>query len=529
MATAVKQMADMDIAPDMAQKTVSLSGAAAQAALAEWLLNQLDQPVSPGQEPAAYDYQAGAPDTAVRVFRVPHIRTLTGGQELENAIRTIAGTSRELLWGVRLVVRGTTDQVALAEWLVKQLDEPSSASQEAAYDFQAGAPDTAVRVIRLAPIGTEQDFLETFYTIRWVEGVDRISSFSAQRALIVRGTTDQVALTEWLVNQLDHPAPRSHQPAVYDQAGTPEPAVRVFGLAEIDTKEGFEEITGAMRTIGESYRTYICKAQRALVMRGTADQAALAEWLLNQLDQPVPPGHGPAVYDYRAGNRESAVRVFRLAQNDTPQDFQEVADAIRTVGSVSRLLVYNAQAVVMRGTADQAALAEWLVNELDRPAPPSHQVAAYDYQAGVVGVWAYTAVRVFHLAHIETLRDLQETNAAIRTMADAQACLVASKRAVAMRVTAEAAAVAEWLANELDQPAGVPRDAAMPVPGSGEVVHIFPLANPLTGPQFEAINTPARRTLNISRIFFLQNAVLVRGTPDQIAGAGQLIREAVKP
>ncbi|HEY9139560.1 MAG TPA: hypothetical protein VIN93_01630, partial [Bryobacteraceae bacterium] len=108
-------------------------------------------------------------------------------------------------------------------------------------------------------------------------------------------------------------------------------------------------------------------AQDTASLSGTADQVALAEWLLNQLDRPAPSSHEPAAYDYQTGKRDSVVRVFRLAQIETTRDLQEIDTAIRTMAAV-RVVISNAQrALVMRGTADSTAVAEWLVNELDQP------------------------------------------------------------------------------------------------------------------------------------------------------------------
>jgi type II secretory pathway component GspD/PulD (secretin) len=316
--------------------------------------------------------------------------------------------------------------------------------------------------------------------------------------------------------------------------------VPVFNFNQSDAVRDIREMTTMVRTVA-NMNIGPDTAQQTLPLSGTAEQVALAEWLLTQLDRPAPASRETALYDYQAGKPDSAVRVFRLAQTDTPQGFQEITIAIRAIGDVQRLYAYSAQrSLVVRGTADQAALAEWLVNQLDQAAPPNHEPAAYEYQEATPGqVYSYPAVRVFRLTHIEAPQDLQEIANAIRTMADVMRVIPNdARRVVVMRGTADQAALAEWLVNELDQPAGAQSSAAqrqnaggheMQVPGSDQVVHVFHLANPLTSPQFQAINDQARLTLKITKLFFMQQAVVVRGTTDQIAAAGQLIQQTVKP
>jgi len=65
------------------------------------------------------------------------------------------------------------------------------------------------------------------------------------------------------------------------------------------------------------------------------------------------------------------VRVFFLAQADTPQRLQEIAVLVRSTTGLRRLFTYNAlSAVVARGTPDQIAWAERLIKERDKPAAP---------------------------------------------------------------------------------------------------------------------------------------------------------------
>jgi general secretion pathway protein D len=62
------------------------------------------------------------------------------------------------------------------------------------------------------------------------------------------------------------------------------------------------------------------------------------------------------------------MKVFYVTNTTTVQEFQEIAQAVRTVPEARRTFTYNAQkAIIVRGTADQVAMAEKLIHDLDKP------------------------------------------------------------------------------------------------------------------------------------------------------------------
>ena len=64
------------------------------------------------------------------------------------------------------------------------------------------------------------------------------------------------------------------------------------------------------------------------------------------------------------------VKVFYIKNATTIQELQEISSTVRSVTEIRRAFTYNAQnAILMRGTADQMALAEKLIMDLDKPKP----------------------------------------------------------------------------------------------------------------------------------------------------------------
>src|SRR5580704_12613208 len=70
----------------------------------------------------------------------------------------------------------------------------------------------------------------------------------------------------------------------------------------------------------------------------------------------------------RRDYEDSVVKTFYLTNTTSVQEFQEIANAVRTATTIRTAFTYNAQkALVLRGTLDQIKLAEKLIHDLDRP------------------------------------------------------------------------------------------------------------------------------------------------------------------
>ncbi|MDZ4803086.1 MAG: cohesin domain-containing protein [Bryobacteraceae bacterium] len=70
----------------------------------------------------------------------------------------------------------------------------------------------------------------------------------------------------------------------------------------------------------------------------------------------------------RRDYEDYVVKVFYIKNATTVQELQEISTTIRSVTEIRRAFTYNAQyAILVRGTADQVALAEKLVQDLDKP------------------------------------------------------------------------------------------------------------------------------------------------------------------
>ena len=251
--------------------------------------------------------------------------------------------------------------------------------------------------------------------------------------------------------------------SAFGQAPGEQSVDRVFHFMHTQTAQGFQEIATVMRTVAGIRQLSVVAAPRALALRGTADQVALAEWLFHELDkpagwQPVQQAQNSVMHEYRVpGSSDDAVQVFYLAHTQTAQELQEIVTAIRVIADIQRIFPCNVpRTLALRGTAAQAALAQWLVGELDKPtggAPLDQQggnSVAHEYRVPGNGD---DVVRVFYLAHTETPQGLQEIATAIRTVTDLQRVFTYNAtKALTLRGTADRIALAAKLISETDQP-----------------------------------------------------------------------------
>ena len=99
---------------------------------------------------------------------------------------------------------------------------------------------------------------------------------------------------------------------------------------------------------------------------------------------------------------ESMDRVLQFKYAETAQGLEEITTVIRIMTEVSKASIDHPQRMLkLRGTAAQLALAEWLLNELDKPSSKerSEDSAVREYR--LPGA-AEDVLRVFYLAHAET-------------------------------------------------------------------------------------------------------------------------------
>jgi hypothetical protein len=301
---------------------------------------------------------------------------------------------------------------------------------------------------------------------------------------------------------------------------------RTFFVPHADSAADLQSLVGGVHSLVEIQRATSDFAQKAITMSGTPVQLDLAEWLCHELDQPTG-SQSPREY-LVPDARPPIVRIYYLANVTTPQNLQDVVNAIRSTVDIQRIFFYGLRnAIVMRGTGEQMTAADWLLRELDRSVPGStSQDFPMPGEAGQVA-------KIFSLKDVATPQALQEITNLTRSLADIQRFYPYSGGgAIIARGTPEQIALAGWLVQSLDQPSGDGPVSEYRVTGSvNPVVRIVFLSNIHTPQALQEIVSAVRAATQIQRAYpnNLRMALALRGTADQISRAEQLIMERDKP
>jgi len=283
MGTVIRSVGEIrQLAVDPLQRTISVRGSADKIALAEWLLNELDRS-SGAQRNTAQEYRyPETPENAVRVFYLTHDPNLQRLQDITTVIRSIAEIRRAFTYsGLNaIIMRGTPDQMALADWLFRELDRPPAARQSGPHEYRHLDPrEGFVRVFYFKQTADAMSLQEIATVIRSTGEIRRAFLYRSGGALVMYGTADQVRLAEWLFNELDQPSGRMRATREYRMAVGEDPEVRVLYSSANGTAQEFQETAKTIRMKASLRRLFTYNANRAIVLRGTPEQAALAEKL----------------------------------------------------------------------------------------------------------------------------------------------------------------------------------------------------------------------------------------------------------
>ena len=230
----------------------------------------------------------GGGEDTLRVLYAPGTANVQQFQELATVIRSIAQIRRVFIYNTprAIVLRGTAAQVAMDAWLVENLDQPPvPATQE--YRAPDGADDV-VRILYLPHTATVQDVQQVATAVRAMGDIRFTFTYTPHRALALRGTSGQMTMAAWLASTLDQRQAQSAGKSEYRMSGVREDTLRVFYLPRSLTVETFQQSATSIGKQTEIRRVFVYNSARALIMRGTAEQIALAEKLVSATLVPAP-------------------------------------------------------------------------------------------------------------------------------------------------------------------------------------------------------------------------------------------------
>jgi hypothetical protein len=227
---------------------------------------------------------------------------------------------------------------------------------------------------------------------------------------------------------------------------------RTLYFSQTDTREGMLDIVNGIRAITDIPAT-IDPAQRTLTLNGAVDRVAVAEQLFNELDKP-PGSHPPgARSDYQwPGNTGEIVRVLYAHHAASSQGFRDTVNIMRALADLPRLMpCLSQQAIILRSSPDQAGLAEWLLDALNRPAGQAGDPNPPQYRLRLPRGGEAVA-RVFYLTHAQNSESLTQITDNLRSATRIERLFSAREpQAIAMRGTDAEIAQAAQLIQQLDR------------------------------------------------------------------------------
>jgi hypothetical protein len=230
-------------------------------------------------------------------------------------------------------------------------------------------------------------------------------------------------------------------------------------------------------------------------------------------------------------------RVFVFSRTDTAQAMKEIVSSLRSISNIQQISVDDSRkSVAVQTSADQANLAEWMFDLLDR-AIPSPELHEYVMPGGSDDV-----VRVSYAPHAGDARQFSEMGNAVRSLTEIQRfAMFSPKNALIFRGKAWQVGLGEWLIRQLDSPPMGRSSVAFDVSGVEPGIFKTPMHDPgavrvfylplTTTPQAlqEAVNV-LRTQVGVMRIVgcTAQRAIALRGTASQVDSSDRILATARK-
>jgi hypothetical protein len=283
---AVRSTGDIrDTSLDVAKRSLTVKGTADQIAIAGWLTAELDKP---GTAPGTRDFPFNDPRTPLaQIIYLSHVDNPRDLQDIVNAGRSTLDMQRFFPMNQQkaIVMRGSPAQVKAADWLLGELDQPAGPQTSGspheyrllAADWVTMSGDLVLQVAAVTHLETPQALQEATNLIRSVADVQRCYPIYSRRVLVMRADDDQIALVNWLVKLLDGPGRQGTQEFKVGGSGNQVTQVAYVNAA---TPQSLLDIVNEIRSQTKMQRVFPFNPRKAVALRGTADQLARAQQVI---------------------------------------------------------------------------------------------------------------------------------------------------------------------------------------------------------------------------------------------------------
>jgi hypothetical protein len=190
-------------------RAIAARGSPDQAALTDWMTSELNGPAKPGtQVSRPYTDPIHRRNEVAQVFFLSNTQTPQAVQEIVNSTRSITDIQRVFPYHAAraLAMRGPADQIAFADWLLKELDKPAALSNpdSSPHEYQVPAtlgPGIVARVFYLSGPPRPQFLQDLVKAVRTATNLQRVYPIHQVNAVTLRGTGDQIARAEQVIHE----------------------------------------------------------------------------------------------------------------------------------------------------------------------------------------------------------------------------------------------------------------------------------------------------------------------------------------
>ena len=140
-----------------------------------------------------------------RVFHFTYTDDVQSYRQMATVIRSIFDIKQLLINAENrtMTLRATPEQISAAEWLFKTLDRAAGSQATESPDYRMpGNDDDTVRIFYLTKAETVEALQQQATRRRSATGFRRAFTYNVLRALVVRGTAEQIAHAERLITEL---------------------------------------------------------------------------------------------------------------------------------------------------------------------------------------------------------------------------------------------------------------------------------------------------------------------------------------
>jgi hypothetical protein len=286
VANMVRSVGDIrDVSVDASKRMLTVRGTADQIATAGWLTAEMDK-LGSAADPHEFPFN----DARAPLAQVAHLSRVESQRDLQdivNALRSVIDFQRIFPMNQQkaIVMRALPSQVKAADWVLGVLDQAAGAQPGGppAPDYRLPEEDwdsrggLVLRVAILTHIDTPQALQEVTNVTRSMADLTRCYPLVSRSALVMRGNDDQMALAAWLLKQFDGPAGQGT--SEFKMGGAAGQIVQV-AYVNAGTPVSLQETVSAIRAATTMLRVFPFPTQTALAMRGTADQLARAQQVI---------------------------------------------------------------------------------------------------------------------------------------------------------------------------------------------------------------------------------------------------------